>query len=41
MVVPPRRTMLPLRFIAENLGCQVIWNQALNEVKVVYPKTTN
>jgi hypothetical protein len=30
--------MLPLRFIAENLGCQVDWNQAQQEVKVTYPK---
>ncbi|OPX86189.1 MAG: hypothetical protein A4E53_03099 [Pelotomaculum sp. PtaB.Bin104] len=38
IVVPPGRTMLPLRFIAENLGCQVDWNQSLQEVKVTYPK---
>jgi len=40
IIVPPGRTMLPLRFIAENLGCQVDWNQALQEVKVTYPKTS-
>lgn len=38
IIVPPGRTMLPLRFIAENLGCQVDWNQALQEVKVTYPQ---
>ncbi len=39
IIVPPGRTMLPLRYIAENLGCQVDWNQALQEVKAAYPKT--
>jgi hypothetical protein len=38
IIVPPGRTMLPLRFIAEKLGCQVDWNQAQQEVKVTYPK---
>jgi titin len=38
IIVPPGRTMLPLRFIAESLGCQVDWNQALQEVTVTYPK---
>lgn len=26
IVTPPGRTMLPLRFISEQLGCQVDWN---------------
>jgi len=30
--------MLPLRFIAENLGCEVSWNPATREVTVIYPK---
>ncbi|HWP95944.1 MAG TPA: stalk domain-containing protein [Syntrophomonadaceae bacterium] len=30
--------MLPLRFIAKNLGCQVDWNENTQEVKVSYPK---
>ena len=38
IIVPPGRTMLPLRFIAENLGCQVDWDQVSNEAKVTYPK---
>ncbi|MCL4441424.1 MAG: stalk domain-containing protein [Firmicutes bacterium] len=38
IVVPPGRTMLPLRFIVENLGCLVDWNQTLQEVKVTYSK---
>lgn len=29
--------MLPIRFIAENLGCLVEWNANLREVKVTYP----
>lgn len=34
--VPPtiinNRTMLPIRFIAEELGCKVLWNEATREV---------
>lgn len=36
IIIPPGRTMLPLRFIAENLGCEVLWNPALQEVTVNY-----
>lgn len=38
IIVPPGRTMLPLRFIAENLGCEVSWNPATREVTVIYPE---
>jgi len=38
VILPPGRTMLPLRFISENLGCQVDWNGDLREAKVTYPK---
>lgn len=38
IVVPPGRTMLPLRFIAENLGCQVDWDRSQQMVTVTYPK---
>jgi hypothetical protein len=38
VVVPPGRTMMPLRFIAENLDCQVGWNGATQQVTVTYPK---
>lgn len=38
LIIPPGRTMLPLRFISENLGCQVDWNGGLREVKVTYSK---
>ncbi len=37
VVIPPGRTMLPLRFISENLGCKVDWNSNSREVKVTYP----
>ncbi|MDA8066155.1 MAG: IPT/TIG domain-containing protein [Thermaerobacter sp.] len=37
IILPPGRTMLPLRFIAENLGCQVNWDQTQQMVTVTYP----
>jgi uncharacterized protein len=37
VIIPPGRTMMPLRFIAENLGCDVEWNETLQEVTVTYP----
>ena len=36
-IAPPGFTMLPLRFIAENLGCGVVWNPENREVKITYP----
>jgi hypothetical protein len=30
------RTMIPLRFVAENLGCLVGWNQSTRSVTLVY-----
>jgi hypothetical protein len=38
LVQPPGRTMLPLRFIAEQLGCQVDWDQGKQMVTVTYAK---
>lgn len=35
LVLPPGRTMLPVRFIAENLNCQVGWDETTGEVKVI------
>jgi len=32
LVVPPGRTLVPLRFVAENLGCKVDWEP--NEKKI-------
>lgn len=36
-LVPPGRTMMPLRFVAENLGCDVEWDPVPREVKITYP----
>lgn len=37
VVLPPGRTMLPLSFIAENLGCKVEWDGVAREVRITYP----
>jgi YVTN family beta-propeller protein len=37
-LAPPGRVMLPLRFIAENLGCQVDWNPSLQEIRLTFSK---
>lgn len=34
IIVPPGRTMLPLRFLGESLGCEVFWSQELSEAKL-------
>lgn len=36
ILVPPGRTMLPLRFISESLGCEVDWNQELQEASLTH-----
>ncbi len=36
MVLPPGRTMVPLSFIAQNLGCTVNWNADTREVLINY-----
>jgi rhodanese-related sulfurtransferase len=36
VVVPPGRTLLPLRFVAESLQCKVDWNPSLQEVLITY-----
>jgi len=38
IVVPPGRTMLPIRFVAESLNSQVDWNNETKEVTITYPK---
>ncbi|MGE5398626.1 MAG: copper amine oxidase N-terminal domain-containing protein [Chitinophagales bacterium] len=38
MTVPPGRTMVPLRFIAENMGCKVEWNDSRKEITVTYSR---
>jgi len=37
IIVSPGRTMLPLRFISENLGSKVDWDENKKEVTVTYP----
>jgi len=37
LILPPGRTMMPLRFIAETLGCQVEWDGIARMVTVTYP----
>jgi len=32
------RTMLPVRFVAENLGCDVGWDSDTRKVTITYPK---
>ncbi len=43
MDVPPRiingRTMIPLRFVLENLNCQVVWDENTRTVSIASPKT--
>ncbi|MCF8010081.1 MAG: copper amine oxidase N-terminal domain-containing protein [Clostridiales bacterium] len=36
-IIYHNRTMLPLQFVAESLGCDVGWDSALQEVTVTYP----
>lgn len=38
IVIPPGRTMLPIRFVAEQLGCLVEWLPETREVKITYSK---
>jgi hypothetical protein len=35
------RTMLPLRFVTENLGCSVDWNATTKTITIKYPKEGN
>ena len=37
VIISPGRTMLPLRFITENLGAKVDWDEDKKEVTVTYP----
>ncbi|KAF1084433.1 hypothetical protein SPSYN_02210 [Sporotomaculum syntrophicum] len=37
VTVPPGRTMLPLRFVAEALGCDVVYSPTSKRVTVSYP----
>ncbi len=35
-IAPPGRTMIPLRFVSENLGCKVHWDPTIQEITIVY-----
>lgn len=37
-VIQNGRTMLPLRFVAESLGCSVDWNSTTETITIKYPK---
>lgn len=37
LILPPGRTMLPFRFIAEQLGADVGWDPVKREVTITYP----
>jgi len=37
-IIKDGRTMLPVRFVAENLGCKVDWDQDTKTVTITYPK---
>lgn len=37
VILPPGRTMLPFRFIAEQLGASVGWDSVKREVTITYP----
>jgi titin len=37
VILPPGRTMLPFRFIAEQLGASVGWDAVKREVTITYP----
>jgi hypothetical protein len=34
------RTMLPVRFVVENLGCQIEWIEATEEIVIAFPAVT-
>jgi len=38
IAIPPGRTMMPLRFIAENLDCAVTWDNPSQSATISYPK---
>ncbi len=37
-IIQNSRTMLPLRFVAESLGCSVDWNSTTKTITIKYPK---
>jgi len=39
-VIQNGRTMLPLRFVAESLGCDVQWNDTAKIITIIYPRNS-
>jgi len=37
VIIPPGRIMLPIRFVSENLGCQVSWDAATKTAIITLP----
>jgi len=37
-IIDHGRTMVPVRFISEALGAEVVWDDATKTVTVIYPK---
>ena len=40
-IIMNERTMIPVRFVAENLGCKVLWNGKTKQVTIIYDKGVN
>jgi len=36
VILPPGRTFVPVRFISETFNAQVLWNQGLKEIQIIY-----
>jgi hypothetical protein len=39
IIVSPGRVMIPFRFIADQLGCDVNWNATQQTVTMTYPNS--
>ena len=40
-IIINNRTMIPVRFVAENLGCKVLWDGKTKQVTIIYDKGEN
>lgn len=38
LLVPPGRVMVPIRFVSEGLGSEVLWDGVERKVTIIYPK---
>jgi len=36
VILPPGRTFVPVRFISETFNAQVLWNEGLKEIQIIY-----